>query len=105
VSENFINTLNDKYGTPNHLAIDVAKGLTKNKNIFEQGGMAICASKFPEIPVYAGIAGATSGVLVTLLLVFIYNTFFRRRKPQVIVVNNTDVPVTVSATTTPDVKS
>jgi hypothetical protein len=98
----FLDKLNQKYGTPKEVGIDTFKNITKDKNLFEQAGMAVCATKYPQIPAYAGLAGAGAGILVTLLVVFIYNTFFRRRKPQVIVMNNSSVPATVSVTTTPD---
>lgn len=79
----FIEKLNKHWGTPKDVAIDTFKKVSDGKGLIEAGGMAICAKKFPEIPVYAGLTGAGAGILVTLLLVFIYNTFTRRRRAKV----------------------
>ncbi|RYF18489.1 MAG: hypothetical protein EOO77_11035 [Oxalobacteraceae bacterium] len=87
----FLTKLNQHYGQPKDVALDAIKKATEGKNILEIGGMAICAKKFPEIPTYAGLAGAGAGIIVTLLGVFIYNTFFRRRH-HTVVTNNLVTP-------------
>lgn len=77
--QDFIQRLNQHYGTPTQVGIDAFKKVTDG-NLFKQMGMAVCAKEFPQIPAYAASAGAAAGVVVTLLVVFIWNTIVHRRR-------------------------
>lgn len=75
-----IERLNQKLGKPTDFALNNFKSYVANYPFATQVGVGICVTRYPETYKTALYAGAGLGIAATILLSFVYNTFFKRRK-------------------------
>lgn len=75
-----IERLNQKLGKPTDLALNSFKSYVSNYPFATQVGVGICVTRYPETYKTALYIGVGLGIVATVLLSFVYNTFFKRRK-------------------------